>query len=71
MEVSLSSHFGGTTPLKAQVNFDIPLFESTIYVEDLVRWLNFPEGYVFVHNFSNSEKITFALPKALPQVKHW
>ncbi len=29
------------------------------------------EGYFFVHNFSDKEKITFALLKALPHVKHW
>jgi hypothetical protein len=25
---SSSDHFGGTTPFKVQVNFDIPLFEG-------------------------------------------
>jgi hypothetical protein len=29
------------------------------------------EGYLFVHNFSDRENITFALLKALPHVKHW
>jgi hypothetical protein len=29
------------------------------------------EGYFSVHNFSDGEKITFALLKALPHVKHW
>jgi hypothetical protein len=29
------------------------------------------EGYFSVHNFSDREKITFALLKALPHVKHW
>jgi hypothetical protein len=33
--------------------------------------LNFLEGYFSVHNFSDREKITFALLKALPHVKHW
>jgi hypothetical protein len=33
--------------------------------------LNLLEGYLFVHNFSDKEKITFALLKALPHVKHW
>ena len=27
---STSSHFGGATPFKVQVNFDIPLFEGKI-----------------------------------------
>jgi hypothetical protein len=37
----------------------------------LEKWLNLLEGYFFVHNFSDREKITFALLKALPHVKHW
>jgi hypothetical protein len=33
--------------------------------------LNLLEGYFFVHNFSNREKITFALLKVVPHVKYW
>jgi glutamate synthase domain-containing protein 1 len=33
--------------------------------------LNLLEGYFFVHNFLNREKITFALLKAVPHVKYW
>jgi hypothetical protein len=33
--------------------------------------LNLLEGYFFVHNFSNREKITFALLKVVPHVKDW
>jgi hypothetical protein len=33
--------------------------------------LNLLEGYFSVHNFSNREKITFALLKAIPHVKDW
>jgi hypothetical protein len=29
------------------------------------------EGYLFVHNFSDRENITFTLLKALPHVNHW
>jgi hypothetical protein len=29
------------------------------------------EGYLFVHNFSDREKITFTLLKALPHVRNW
>jgi hypothetical protein len=68
---SSSSHFGGTSPFKVQVNFDIPIFEGQIDAEALDKWLNLLEGYFSVHNFSNKEKITFALLKALPHVKHW
>jgi hypothetical protein len=68
---SSSSHFGGTSPFKVQVNFDIPIFEGQIDVDALEKWLNLLEGYFSVHNFSDREKITFALLKALPHVKHW
>ena len=39
------------------------------YVVD--KWLNMPEGYFFVHNFSNREKITFVQLKVIPHVKYW
>jgi hypothetical protein len=68
---SSSDHFGGTSPFKVQVNFDIPIFEGQIDVDALEKWLNLLEGYFSVHNFSDREKITFALLKALPHVKHW
>jgi hypothetical protein len=35
------------------------------------KWLNLLEGYFSVHNFSNREKITFVLLKAIPHVKDW
>jgi hypothetical protein len=68
---SSSSHFGGISPFKVQVNFDIPIFEGQIDVDALEKWLNLLEGYFFVYNFSDREKITFTLLKALPYVKHW
>jgi hypothetical protein len=68
---SSSDHFGGTSPFKVQVNFDIPVFEGQIDTKALEKWLNLLEGYFSVHNFSDREKITFALLKALPHVKHW
>jgi hypothetical protein len=68
---SSSGHFGGTSPFKVQVNFDIPVFEGQIDADALDKWLNLLEGYFSVHNFSEKEKITFALLKALPHVKHW
>jgi hypothetical protein len=68
---SSSDHFGGTSPFKVQVNFYIPIFEGQIDVDALEKWLNMLEGYLSVHNFSEREKITFALLKALPHVKHW
>jgi hypothetical protein len=64
-------HFGGTSPFKVQVNFDIPIFEGQIDVDALEKWLNLLEGFFSIHNFSDREKITFALLKALPHVKHW
>ena len=68
---STSSRFGDATPFKVQVNFDIPLFEGNINADSLDNWLNVLEGYFSVHNFSDREKITFALLKAVPHVQNW
>jgi hypothetical protein len=68
---SSSDHFGGSSPFKVQVNFYIPIFEGQIDVDSLEKWLNLLEGYFSVHNFSDRERITFALLKTLPYVKHW
>ena len=54
-----SSHFGGTTPFKVQVNFDIPIFEGQIDANAIDRWLNLLEGYFSVHDFSDWENIIF------------
>ena len=35
-----SSHSGGKTPFKVQVNFDIPIFEGQIDADAVDRWLN-------------------------------
>jgi hypothetical protein len=59
---SSSGHFGGTYPLKVQVNFFIPVFEGQIDAEALDKWLNLLEGYFSVHNFSNREMITLCTP---------
>jgi hypothetical protein len=66
-----SSSNGGATPFKVQINFDIPIFEGHIDADMVDKWLNMLEGYFFVHNFSNREKITFVLLKAFPHVKDW
>jgi hypothetical protein len=66
-----SSSSGGTNPFKVQINFDIPIFEGQIEADAVEKWLNLLEGYFFVHNFSNREKITFALLKFIPHVKYW
>jgi hypothetical protein len=68
---SSSNHFGRTSPFKVQVNFHIPIFKGQIDVDALEKWLNMLEGYFFIHNFPDREKITFALLKDLPHVKHW
>jgi hypothetical protein len=65
------SSSGGTTPFKVKINFDIPIFEGQIDASVVDKWLNLLEGYFSVHNFSNREKITFALLKAIPHVKDW
>ena len=64
-----SSHSGGATPFKVQVNFDIPIFEGQIDPDVVDRWLNLLQGYFSVHDFSDQEKIIFALLKATPHVK--
>ena len=46
---SLRGHFGGTSPFKVQVNFDIPVFEGQIDAEALEKWLTLLEGYFSVH----------------------
>jgi hypothetical protein len=66
-----SSSSGGTAPFKVQINFDIPIFEGQIDADVVDKWLNLLEGYFSVHNFSNREKITFALLKVVPHVKYW
>jgi hypothetical protein len=66
-----SSSIGGVTPFKVQINFDIPIFEGQIDADAVENSLNLLEGYFFVHNFSNREKITFALLKVIPHVKYW
>jgi hypothetical protein len=66
-----SSSSGGTAPFKVQINFDIPIFEGQIDADVVDKWLNLLEGYFSVHNFSNREKITFALLKVIPHVKDW
>jgi hypothetical protein len=66
-----SSSSRGTAPFKVQINFDIPIFEGQIDTDVVYKWLNLLEGYFFVHNFSNREKITFAFLKVVPCVKDW
>ena len=66
-----NSHSGGMTPFKVQVNFDISIFEGQIDADVIDRWLNLLERYFSVHDFSDWEKIIFALLKATPHVKDW
>ena len=62
---------GGAAPFKVQINFDIPIFEGQIDANVAEKWLNLLEEYFSVHNFSNTEKITFELLKVVPHVKDW
>ena len=66
-----SSSRGGAAPFKVQINFDIPIFEGHIDTDDVDKWLNLLEGYFFVHNFLNREKISFVVLKVVPHVKYW
>ena len=47
-ESSSRGHFGGTSPFKVQVNFDIPIFEGQIDVDALEKWLNLLEGFLSI-----------------------
>ena len=75
LPTSDASSFGSlsrcTTHFKVQVNFDVPIFEGQIDADVVDRWLNLLEGYSLVHDFSNWEKIIFALLKATPHVEDW
>jgi hypothetical protein len=53
---SSNCHFGGTSPFKVQVNFDILVFEGQIDTEALEKWLAHLEGYFFVHNFPTKKR---------------
>jgi hypothetical protein len=64
-----SSSSGGTTPFKVQINFDIPIFEGQIDADVVDKWLNLLEGYFFVHNFSNREKLLLHSSKSFPMSK--
>ena len=68
-DLASKNHFGGANPFKVQVNFGIPIFEIQIDADDIDRWLNLLEGYFLVYDFSDWEKIIFALLKATPDVK--
>jgi hypothetical protein len=41
---SSSDHFGGFTPFKVQVTFDIIVFEAHMDADALEKWLNLLEG---------------------------
>ena len=41
---STSSHFGGVTPFKVQVNFDIPLFEGNTDSDSLEKMVDSVRG---------------------------
>jgi hypothetical protein len=64
-----SSLSGGVAPFKLQINFDIPIFEGQIDTDVVDKWLNLLEGYVYVHNFSNREKLLLRSSKSFPMSK--
>ena len=66
-----NNYSGGATPFKVQIKFDIPIFEGKIDSNVVDRWLNILEGYFSVHEFSDRERIIFALLKDTPHVKDW
>jgi hypothetical protein len=68
---STNSEFGGATPFKVKVKFDVPLFEGYTNTDTLEKMLSLLEGYFSIQKNSNNEKITFALLKAHPRVRDW
>ena len=53
---SMSIWFGDATPIKVQVNFDIPLFEGKIDADILYNWLNVLEGYSLSTTFLKGKR---------------
>jgi hypothetical protein len=66
-----SSHSGGGTPFKVQVNFYIPIFDGQIDADIVDRWLNLLEGYLSFHDIFDRENVIFSLLKVAPRVKDW
>ena len=58
-------------PLGYKLNLIFLYLKEKIDADALNNWLNVLEGYFFVHNFINREKITFALLKEVPHVQNW
>ena len=58
-----NSTFGGQTPFKVQINFDIMTFQGKIDADVVDDWLSKLERYFCVNNFLDIEKITFSLLK--------
>jgi hypothetical protein len=63
---SSSDHFGGTSPFKVQVNFDIPIFEGQIDADALEKWLNLLEGYFSVQKNFRQGKYHLRTPQGSP-----
>jgi hypothetical protein len=63
---SSSDHFGGTSPFKVQVNFDIPIFEGQIDADALEKWLNLLEGYFSVQKNFRQGKDHLRTPQGSP-----
>jgi hypothetical protein len=63
------SSSAGVAPFKVQINFNIPIFEGHIDADVVDKWLNLLEGYFFVHNFSNREKLLLHSSKLFPMSK--
>ena len=61
-----SSHSGGATPFKVQVNFEIPIFDGQIDADAIDKWLNLLEGYFSVQDFSDPGKDYFFTAKSCP-----
>ena len=68
---SSSSHSGGATPFKVQVNLDIPIFKGQIDANIVDIWLNLLEGCFRFMTFLIGKRLLLHFSKLAPYVKDW
>ena len=61
-----TSHSGGATPFKVQVNFDIPIFEGQIDADAIDRWLNLLEDISRFMTFPTGRRLFLHSSKLPP-----
>lgn len=61
-----NSHFGGATPFKVQVSFEIPIFEGQKDANIVDRWLNMLGRIFFSSRLFQKGKYFFCTPQSNP-----